>query len=72
VDRRSSTFSILSETSPVLLKRWVISPSSLIRRSRSFSCSLRTLMMKSRASRASSFVGFLDIFPSSYMLRLIE
>lgn len=58
----SSTFSILPLSAPVSPSFSVMLPNSFIRRSRSFSCSFRTLTMKSRASRASFFDGsFLDI-----------
>jgi len=67
VESRSSTFSIFPDISPVPPSFSVVLPSSATRRSRSFSCSLRTFMMKSRASKASSFVGFLDIVFSPLM-----
>lgn len=58
----SSTFSIFPSNVPVSPSFSAIFPSSFMRRSRSFSCSFRTLTMKSRASRASFFDGsFLDI-----------
>ncbi len=60
--RRSSTFSILPESSPVSLYCSSVVPNWLIRRSRSFSCSFRTFIMKSNASRASSLDGFFDMF----------
>ena len=59
---RSSTFSTLVVNSPVAPMASVTVPSSLIKRSRSFSCSVRTLTMKSKASSASSLDwGFRDI-----------
>lgn len=58
----SSTFSILPLSAPVSPSFSVMLPNSFIRRSKSFSCSFRTLTMKSRASRASFFDGsLLDI-----------
>lgn len=59
VDRRSSTFSIFVVRSPVSPRLSVMMPSWWISLSRSFSCSFRTFTMKSRASRASSLLGFL-------------
>jgi len=59
---RSSIFSTLLVSSPVAPMASVTVPSSLIKRSRSFSCSFRTFTMKSKASSASSFdCGFLDM-----------
>jgi len=70
-ESRSSTFSIFPDISPVPPNLSVVLPSSATRRSRSFSCSLRTFIMKSRASKASSFVGFFDMVFSSVMQLLL-
>jgi len=69
VERRSSIFSIFVVTSPVSPMVSVMVPSWLMRRSRSFSCSFRTLMMKSRASRASFLVGFFAMCSSPFLCR---
>jgi len=68
----SSTFVTFSVSSPVPPSRSVVLPSSATNRSRSFSCSLRTFMMKSRASKASSFVGFFDMVLSSAIQLFID
>lgn len=69
---RSSTFSILPTKCFSLPSLSVIAPSSFMRRSRSFSCSFRTFIMKSRASRASSLsMGFLDICGFSIFIGFI-
>ena len=57
-------FSILPVISPVSPMLSVMMPSWLMRRSRSFSCSLRTFIMKSSASKASSLLGLLDMWLS--------
>ena len=64
-ESRSSTLSIFVVISPVWLNFSVVLDSSVTKRSRSFSCSLRTLMMKSNASRASAFVGLFAMSLSS-------
>jgi len=66
--RRSSTRSIFVVISPPVPSFPVTLLSSVMRRSRSFSCSFRTLMMKSRASRASFLPGFFVIGVSPFFV----